>query len=316
MNVSHKIYIIGGAVIDVSLCPVNASIFSCPSTSIEAIPMQTGGDAMNEASVLARLGTPVSLITLVGRDSAGQFIQDSCKTLGIDMSHIVVSESVPTSVNVVLVDEHGERRFVTAKNSSLRMLDAQMIRSGLDGLNQGDIVCLASLFVSPQLKHGDVSDIFSDLKSRGCTICADMTRRKNGETAENMKPVFKYIDYLFCNGEEGAILTGKDEPEDIASALFEQGAKHILVKLGERGCYIKSHALTRYFNAFKNAKVLDTTGAGDTFAAAFIYALSNHSSLEDCVRFANAAASICVEHRGCAAHNINLQDIINRMQAR
>lgn len=312
-NVKSKIYIIGGSVIDVLLCPVDASIFSCPSTSIDAIPMLAGGDAMNEASVLACLGASVSLITLVGLDAAGQFLLTCGQDFGIDMSHVVVSETIPTSVNVVLVDGQAERRFVTAKNTSLRMLDAQMVRSELDDLERGGIVCLASLFVSPKLDHGEVSRIFRELKRRGCMVCADMTRRKNGETAASMKDFFKHIDYLFCNLEEGALLTGKTEPEAIADVLFEQGAKHVLVKLGAQGCYIKSNILTRYFKAYHNSKVLDTTGAGDTFAGAFIHALSQNTSLDDCIRFANAAASICVENRGCSPRNLQMSEILSRM---
>ncbi len=304
--------IIGGAVADITLCPVDSSIFERHSTPIECIPMSTGGDALNEATVLARLGNCVGLCTLLGCDDVGLFLFEKCKKLGIDTSFIVQTPDIATSVNVVLVDSEGERRFVTAAHSSLRLLAPKHVEPFIEKLSPNTIVSFASIFVSPCFGISEMAKLFSKIKARGCTLCADMTRCKNGETAEDLRDVIKYVDYLFMNENEGSLLTGLSSPEETASQLRLYGAKHVLIKLGKRGCYAISEEYCGYFDAVPNCKVLDTTGAGDTFAGAFLHALGQSKPFETCIKFANAAAGICVEHRGCASEYLDMAEIQKR----
>lgn len=294
-------FVIGGAVADITLCPVDASIFERHSMPVECIPMSTGGDALNEASVLAHLGNNVRLCTLLGCDDVGHFLIEKCRHIGIDTGCIVRDSAVTSSVNVVLVDSDGERRFVTAAHSSLRLLGPEHVEPFIEKLSSDTIVSFASIFVSPCFGISEMALLFSRIKSKGCILCADMTRCKNGEKADDMRDVIKHIDYLFMNEEEGALLTGGKTPEEISHILRILGAKHVIVKLGKRGCYAESEELSGYFEAVPNCRVLDTTGAGDTFAGAFLHALGHSQSLESCLRFANKAAGVCVEHRGCAS---------------
>lgn len=307
--------VIGGAVVDVSLCPVDAGIFSRHSSPIERIPMSSGGDAMNEASVLAQLGGPVRLVTLLGEDAAGSFLLSRCHKLGIDTAAVVQNPSVDTSVNVVLVEPNGERRFVTARNSSLRRLSPKHILPALEGIHAGTIVSFASIFVSHCCGPADMEEIFRRVHQAGCILCADMTTAKNGETSTDLKGALQYVDYLFPNLEEGALLTGKSTPQEIALELHACGAKHVIVKLGEKGCYFSGPKQKLFCPAYPGAALLDTTGAGDTFAASFQLALSQGKNIATCLRFANAAASICVEHPGCASENLTTEEILRRMES-
>lgn len=316
MSVKPCFFVIGGAVADIMLCPVDASIFERDSTPIACIPMSTGGDALNEASVLARLGNQVALCTLLGEDDVGRFLFEKCRHIGIDTRLIVRDPDVTTSVNVVLVDSDGERRFVTAANSSLRRLGPEHVESFLENLPPDSIVSFASIFVSPCFGIREMGLLFSRIKARGCILCADMTRCKNGETAEDLREVIKHVDYLFMNADEGALLTGEKAPEKIASLLRTLGAKHVIVKLGKHGCYADCEELCGYFDAVPDCRVLDTTGAGDTFAGAFLHALGHSKSFVECLKFANAAAGICVEHRGCASECLAMAEIENRMRGR
>ena len=106
------------------------------------------------------------------------------------------------------------------------------------------------------------------------------------------------MDYFFPNLEEAALLTGEADPDRAADALLACGVKRVALKLGGRGCLLKSETERHLIPAVPGARCVDTTGAGDTFAAAFIAALIEGRSFIDCGRFANAAASLCVEHVG------------------
>ena len=110
----------GAAIVDVPVVPADASVFSRVSTPAEHIMLTTGGDAMNEAMVLSRLGKQVRLITRIGTDDAGRYIKQTCIQAGIDTSHFLELDELATGVNVVLVDASGERRFFTNPHGSLR----------------------------------------------------------------------------------------------------------------------------------------------------------------------------------------------------
>ena len=294
--------IIGAAIADIPLAPVTPDVFSAGSTPLERIAMGLGGDAANEALALARLGHAPALISVVGRDAPGDFALRTLSEAGVNVTHMTRAEGMDTGINIVLVGEDGERRFITSRTGSLRRLGLQHILPALEGpgLEDVKVACLASLFVSPMLTLGDTAALFDALKGRGLTLCADTTRPKNGETLREAGDALSRLDYFFPNMEEAALLTGEDDPDAAADALLGCGVKHVALKLGGRGCLLKSRSERCLVPACPGVRCVDTTGAGDTFAAAFIAALLEGRSLPDCGRFANAAASLCVQSVGAS----------------
>ena len=146
----------------------------------------------------------------------------------------------------------------------------------------------------------ELEQIFRQAKSQGKIVCADMTKRKKNETVEEMAPALRYVDYLFPNEEEAMLLTGRDTAEEAAESLWETGVKHVVIKCGRKGCYIRSKALSAWFPAVSGVECVDTTGAGDSFAAGFVYGLSEGKSLKECAEFANACGAEAVQSVGAA----------------
>lgn len=294
--------VIGAAIVDIPLAPVTPDIFSAHSTPLERIAMGLGGDAANEALALARLGHAPALVSVVGRDAPGDFALQTLARGGVDVSAVARREDLDTGINIVLVRPDGERGFITSRTGSLRRLGLSDILPALDApaLSGAKVACLASLFVSPMLTLEDTAALFDALKSRGLILCADTTRPKNGETLREAGETLSRLDYFFPNLEEAARITGETDPDAVADALLDCGVKHVALKLGGRGCLLARKAERRIVPAFPDVKCVDTTGAGDTFAAAFIAALLEGRSFADCGRFANAAASLCVESVGAA----------------
>ena len=70
---------VGAAIVDIPLQPVSKNIFDCESYPLEQISMTIGGDAINEATVISRLGHRVGLMSMVGKDAVGQFILEHCQ---------------------------------------------------------------------------------------------------------------------------------------------------------------------------------------------------------------------------------------------
>lgn len=310
----RAVVVIGGAVLDVSILGADAGAFARHSTAVKDIRISPGGDALNESSVLAQLGSSVSLVTLLGEDRTGVLLRQHCKELGIDLHLSATDETLSTSVNAVLVDGAGERCFLTVPGSSLRRLAPEHLERCVEALTGEELVSFASLFVSPCFTVPDLDRFFGRVKAKGCTLCADMTRCKNGERAEDLAPALRWVDVLFANREEAALLTGERAPESAAQCLRAQGAGTVVVKMGADGGFCASPEGNFFFPACPAERTVDTTGAGDTFAGAFLHTLAGGGSLRDCLRVAAAAASLCVERTGCDSSCLTEQALRRRMR--
>lgn len=120
MSTSCDVVLVGAAIMDTVVVPVDASVFTCGSTPVERIVLTSGGDAMNEAIVLSRLGRRVRLISRIGKDSAGAYLKDICAKAGMDTQYLYEIDQLDTGVNIVLVGHDGERRFLTNPHGTSR----------------------------------------------------------------------------------------------------------------------------------------------------------------------------------------------------
>jgi len=306
----NRFSIIGAAHLDALVEGVEEGALRAGSTPAERIRLGFGGDALNEAVTLARLGGAVELISKVGVDDAGDMVLDFCRGAGLPIDRIAREENLSTSMNIVLIDRAGERRFITDPHSSLRALTLTDVLPQVESL--APVVCFASLFVFPHFHAEALATLFSAIKARGCLLAADMTRRKNSEKLADLAQVWPHLDILFANVEEAGLLTESTTVEEMAQEIVEHGVKCVVIKTGARGCYVASERFTGAVPGCVSRACVDTTGAGDNFAAAFLFAHAAGRNAEDCARFANAVASICVEYLGATAHEITLEEALAR----
>ena len=280
-----EIVIIGASILDVLAYPADEEVFRTGSSPAEDIRLSVGGDALNEATVLARLGMKVLLETVIGSGKAGKFILDHCRDCGILLPADCVREDFSTGINVVLVSRDGSRHFLTNPYGSLRRLTLQDIHMPFP--QSAKIVCFASIFVFPEIGPKELEVIFRTAGEQGKIVCADMTKRKKNETVEELAEALSYVDYLIPNDEEAMLITGENTVEEAAESLRRAGVKTVVVKCGSKGCYVCGREKSFWMPAEKNVKCIDTTGAGDSFMAGFLYALFQEKNLRDCARNGN-----------------------------
>ena len=283
-----EIVIIGAAIIDVLAYPVNVKVFETGSYSTEDIHMTTGADALNEATILAKKGRRVQLETVIGQDDAGIMVRDAC-----------IKKDEKTGMNIVLVEQDGTRSFLTNPHGTLRSLKVEHIQMQFP--ESAKIVCFASIFVFPKIGPDKLVQIFSQAKMQGKIVCADMTKRKKGETLEDMAEAFSYIDYLFPNDEEAMLLTETESVEEAAECIKSTGVGNVIIKCGKRGCYIRTDVEKCWIAAEENVNCIDTTGAGDSFAAGFLNALLDGNGVKRCAKEGNRYGAEAVQHIGATA---------------
>ena len=292
-----KVCAVGAAIVDILVSGADERVFRTGSMPADNILMSHGGDALNEAIVLKHLGVPVHLEALVGDDAAGQSVLQRMERAGLDTSGIHIKQDMSTSVNVVLVSPDGERSFLTNPRGSQRRLRSEDIHIPADT----DILSFASIFVFPEMGPAEMAELFREAKERGITVCADMTKRKKGETVAELACALRHVDYLFPNAEEAMLLTGAESVESAADALFAAGVGTVIIKCGKDGCHVRTASGTFRVPAERNVNCVDTTGAGDSFAGGFISGLAAGKGLEECLEIANRCGARAVEKFGATA---------------
>ncbi|MDF2789800.1 MAG: PfkB domain protein, partial [Neobacillus sp.] len=274
------------AIVDIPLQPVSKNIFDIESYPINRIAMTIGGDAINEATIISRLGHKTALMSRIGKDAAGHFILEACQKEGIDIERLRVDEQVDTSINVGLVTEDGERTFVTNRNGSLWKTNIEDVN--FTRFKDAHLLSLASIFNNPLLDGKSLVQIFQKAKETNMVICADVIKPRLGEKLEDIREALGYVDYFFPNYDEASLLTGETELDAIADCFLECGVKHVIIKTGKNGCFIKAEGKMITVPAIAGIQAIDTIGAGDNFVAGFITAILEGKELEECAQFANA----------------------------
>ncbi|MBR2529155.1 MAG: carbohydrate kinase family protein [Blautia sp.] len=308
-----EITLIGAAIVDVLAGPVSEKVFQTGSEPVDFMKFSFGGDALNEAVCLSRLGNQVELISQVGRDQTGINVLNFLKQNEVDISKISVEDGLQTGMNIVMVGEDAQRYFLTNPRSSLRTLSKEVILPQLD--TAADIIGFASLFVSYRLDIAAMEEVFAEVKKKpGRILTVDMTSAKKGEKLKDLLPLFAYIDVLFANDNEACLLTGEEDPVRNAALFTGAGLPCAVIKCGGKGCVMGTREGTFVLPAFPHVTCVDTTGAGDCFAAGFLWGLSMKLSLRQCGCLGNASASCCVEQYGATDGIISSEEIWRRYE--
>lgn len=296
MKSKPEIVVIGASIVDLPLYPVGRDVFDRPSSPVSRMEMTVGGDAINEATILTRLGHTVRLVSAVGSDPAGSFVLEHCRRNTIDERYLAVSEHLTTSINVPLISPDGERSVITNRSGSLWQLALSDL--DLDALNEGSTLSFASIFNNARIDNDAMLKIFRKARERGMTICADMVSPRFGEHVGAIREALSFVDYFFPNYEEARVLTGLSDLDEVADCFLSCGVKNVVIKIGRRGAFVKNAKQRMIVPIYPKASCVDTTGAGDNFASGFLAALLEGRTLRECTEFANVTASIAIEAVG------------------
>lgn len=290
--------------------PVDKSVFDVDVTLLDGIDVLPGGDALNEAVVLSRLGNKVGLIGKVGRDDFAETVLNSLKKEDVDTNNIKIDENVKTSACIVLINKDGSRNFATYRgaNSQFSITDID-----LSILKRTQVVNVGSMFALKKLDGAGVEILFKEARANHVVTAADMKQDTYKLGFEGIKNVLKYTDYFLPSYDEAAYLTKETDPVKMAEIFLNSGVKTVVIKLGEKGCYIKTTTENYLVEPFKTEAV-DTTGAGDNFVAGFLTGVIKGWDLKKCGRFANAVGSVSVQKVGATTAVESMEQIMEYME--
>ncbi|MER3473869.1 MAG: carbohydrate kinase [Armatimonadota bacterium] len=277
---------------------------------VERMELHSGGCAANTGVSLAKIGIKTAVIGKVGNDGFGDFLVQVLQKHGIDTRGVKRDEKEATSATMVMVHSDGERSFLhyIGANATLRLEDVDM-----DLVRQSKVLHVAGALVMPGIDGEPTAQLLRRAKEMGVITSFDTVWNANSGWMQTIKPCLPYVDYIIPSIEEAKMLTGKEEPEDIAQVFLDHGVKVVGLKMGERGCYIRTPevklAIPRY-----QVQAVDALGAGDAFAAGFLTGVVKGWDLEQTGRFANAVGALCVTALGATTGVRSLEETLEFMQ--
>jgi ribokinase len=149
---------------------------------------------------------------------------------------------------------------------------------------------IAGYFVLPGLLDDGLQKPLSEARAHGIVTSLDVVLSPSMENPSILWPIMPYLDFFLCNRQEAQCLTGENEHLSAAKKLLSYGAQVVIVKLGALGCWVESNNISMLVPGI-SVDVVDTTGAGDAFAAGLVAALLKGSDLETACKTANQAGA-------------------------
>lgn len=303
----NQIICLGTSVLDLIMQPVEELPGRGRVLKVDYIEMHAGGSAVNTAIDIAKLGGDVGIITLLGKDSFGNFIKTELKQYGVDIRGVCNSNDIKTSASAVLVSEDGERSFLHYFGTNEVFCDANV---NISLINQCEYLIVSGIFLMPSFDGEPMMRLFRMAKEMGKTTVVDTGWDIHGKWMKLISKCMPFIDYFIPSLEEAQMISQKKDVRDIADVLLNAGVKNIIIKLGAKGCYIQNVDGSMFIESF-DVQPIDTTGAGDAFLAAFIMGLINKWSLEACGIIANAAGANCIMKIGASEGIISIHHLMN-----
>ena len=281
--------------------------------SIESLhkELATGGSAANTILALALLGDEPGLIGCIGQDDMGHYLVTQAHARGIDARFLQTPDG-PTGVATTFITPDGERTFATHLGAAALMAPEMLTQGCMDGYQ---LLHVEGYLVQ---NHSLMERLMQMAKENGLTVSYDLASynviRDDYDFVHHL--VTDYVDIVFANRDEAAAFSRQDDPEVALKQLAEL-TNTAVVKLGGKGAigmlrevdgtWVHAEAPLR-----ERVKVVDTTAAGDFFAAGFLHGLTHECDLFNCLDLGNRIAAEVIQVTGTAVSQTQLRKAIGR----
>lgn len=258
----------------------------CKRLSQMQVKRATGGSAANTVLALAHLGAAPGVIGKVGDDDNGNFFADNCRRYGIQT--YLLPSALPSGVASTFITPDGQRTFATYLGAAATLHADDLRREWLEDFSY--------LYIEGYLvqDHDLICRAVEMAHAAGLRVCLDLA---SYNIVEAEKEFFSYLldhtDIVFANEEEALAFTGK-APREALDELAKR-CEVAIVKTGKEGAMARCGEDFAEVPAQPVGKVVDTTAAGDFFAAGFLYRHAQGAALTECLTAGGMLAGAVIQ---------------------
>lgn len=303
--VKSKILVVGSLNMDISIRMGKIPVVG-ETVLGDSLLFTPGGKGANQACAAGKLGGDIAMLGCVGGDDFGRIQRKSLREAGVDVSRLKTTMVQPTGTAVILVDAEGNNDIVVVPGAN-RECDVEYIRE-----NDSLIRASSILLVQMEIPWETIAFCIR----RACELGRRVILNPAPAPESLPDDILKMVDFITPNETELEKLSGlptrtTEEIRKAAQRLLARGARNVLVTIGKRGVLLANGEGTAIYPT-TDLRPVDTTGAGDTLNGAFMVALSEGKTVEEAIRFGNAASSISVTRKG-AQESIPLRGEVDNL---
>ncbi|QDU09441.1 ribokinase [Gimesia aquarii] len=285
-----KITVVGSINMDLM---IRASNLPLPGETVIADSKveNPGGKGANQAVAAARMGASVTMIGCVGDDSFATQLLENLAEENVDTSRITRRENTASGVAVVMVEESGENAILVVPGANA-LVNQQEIEQARQVISDSDVLLMQLevpqeiVAYTTQIARDAGVPVILDPAPAPLECCADLLN----------------VDLICPNQSEVAALLGKpvesmDDAVSLMKELTQLGPKQAIITMGEQGAVVFDGETVQTVPSFA-VEAIDSTAAGDAFAAGIAVRLAEHASLIEAVQFASAAGALAASGAG------------------
>lgn len=274
-----------------------------PLDKVTGYSLAVAGAEFNVAVGLARLEHPVTYVTKLGNDPFGKLIVNVLTQNNIGSEFVTYSTERSTGFMLKSMVSDGDPEiFYFRKGSAASTLSKKDVED-IDFSKYGLLHLTGILPALTNETREAAYYLIEKAHENNLIISFDPNLRpqlweSRSLMIDTINDLAAKADIFLPGENEGEILMGSSNPEDISRFYLSSGTKTVITKLGSKGCYVATKDESYYVHGFKVEKVIDTVGAGDGFAAGIISALMENLPLKAAALRGNAIGAIQVMSRG------------------
>lgn len=286
-----------------SMIQLNA-FTSGPLRYVNYFEKHAAGTESNVAVGMVRMGYSAGWISKLGDDELGRYIYNFLKGEGVDVTRVRFDQEAPTGLYFVQRDYpipgksviYYYRKGSAASRLTPEDVDEEYIASAKVFHTTGVTLalsktCRESVDKAIEVAHGAGVEVSFDTNIRRKLWTPDEARRV-------ILPYLRMTDILFTDVQDSEILLGDADPPSAAKKFLSMGPHTAVVKMGEKGAFVATRGGEASMGSAFKVPVVDVTGAGDAFDAAFLSCRMKGIDLDRSIEFANATGALCVTVRG------------------
>lgn len=265
----------------------------------------SGGSAANTIHGLAMLGADTGFIGSIGRDDTGDFFENDMKKAGVNT--LLIRRNSVTGTAIALITNDTERTFATHLGAAVELAAEDLKPMLFDGY---DILYLEGYLIN---NFPLIETSCKLARENNMLVALDLASYNVvEENLGSFKKIVKgYVDILFANEQESKAFTGL-EPEKALDVLSGM-SRTVILKAGAKGSWLKRDDELIKVSAFP-VNCIDTTGAGDLYAAGFLYGFSRDLNLETCGKLGSFMAGKVIEIVGARMNKRKFREITKEIE--
>jgi ribokinase len=275
------------------------------------LELHCGGVGANYALALRQWNISPRLVACIGRDDFAAFLLRTLAHYRVDVSNVQRTSAAVTGLLYINVTPNGQRTFFGSRGAN-RFL--RSTPSACRILNRARALSMMGYSFLDPGPEATARQLLKAVHAHGGWASLDIGMAPSEQIPSKILQIVKQVDLLFASSDEATVLTGIHDPRKSFHQLEKMGARSVVMKLGKRGCLIRREGELCHVPSFA-VRTIDTTGAGDAFAAAFLQASLRGWTRAEAALAANAAGAAAVAIAGAGENMPTLRQIAHIVRA-